>query len=161
MTGRTVRLVLAAGVAACVALCTSCSSIQPPKVTLSGVEFEGVSTDGVEFTLLAVVTNVNSFGADIGRLEYRVLIDGTEIARGLRTDDVHVSAGETVEIGIPFTITWKGTKTGVREFLDGEEHEWRLKGSANVRKGAISKTFRFSETGRFTGPSDAGIDFGR
>ena len=158
MASRYGRAVLAAALAGCVALVASCSRIEPPSVTLTGVDFEGMSTEGIEFTLLADVTNVNEFGAAVGRVEYRVLIDGAEIADGVRTEEVEIPAGDTVEVGIPFTLTWEGVKKGFKEFLDGEEHEWKLAGSASVHKGALSRTFRFSEVGRFRGPSEKDVD---
>ena len=146
---------------ACVALVTSCSTIEAPKVTLTGVEFEGISKDGMEFTLLVDVTNLNDFGAEVSKLDYSILIDESEIAKGVRTEDVVVRAGATVEVAVPFTLTWVGAREGLKEFLDGQEHEWKLKGSANVRKGGASKTFSFVETGDFRGPStkDVRIDF--
>jgi LEA14-like dessication related protein len=158
MNSRKRRVVLSVAVAACLTLATSCSRREAPSVKLTGVDFDGISTEGIEFTLLADVTNLNDFGASIGRVEYDVLIDGSEIAQGVRTEDVHVPAGEAVEVGIPFTLTWEGAKKGLREFLDGEEHEWKLKGSATIKKGALSKTFRFAEVGRFRGPSEKDVD---
>ena len=161
MNSRYRRVALSAVLVACLALAASCSTVEPPSVTLTGVDFGGISTEGIEFTLLADVTNLNDFGADVARVEYCVLIDGSEIAEGVRTEGVHIPAGETAEIGIPFTLTWDGVKKGLKEFLDGEEHEWKLKGSASIQKGALSKTFRFAEVGRFRGPSekDVEIDF--
>lgn len=155
-TGR--RLMVAAALAACVVLGTSCSSIESPTVTLTGVDFDGISAEGIEFTLLADVTNVNDFGASLGRVEYRILVDGSEIAEGVRTENVEIGAAGTAEVGIPFTLTWEGVKKGLKEFLDGEEHEWKLGGSATVSKGALSKTFKFSEVGHFRGPSEKDVD---
>ena len=152
------RAVLAVILGACLTLMASCSRIEPPRVTLTGVDFEGISTEGIEFTLLADVTNANDFGAAVGRVEYRVLVDGTEIADGVRTEEVEIQPGGTVEVGIPFTLTWEGVKKGLKEFLDGEEHEWKLAGSASVHKGALSRTFRFSEVGRFRGPSERDVN---
>ena len=60
-------------------------------------------------------------------------------------------------MGIPFTLTWDGIKKGMKEFLDGEEHEWKLKGSATVLKGPLSKEFRFEEVGHFRGPSEKDV----
>ncbi len=161
MNSRYRRVALSAVLLACLAFAASCSRVEPPSATLTGVDFEGISTEGIEFTLLADVTNLNDFGAEVGRVEYCVFIDGTEIAQGIRTEGVHIPAGETTEVGIPFTLTWDGVKRGLKEFLDGEEHEWKLKGSASIQKGALSKTFRFVEIGHFRGPSekDFEIDF--
>jgi len=134
---------------------TSCATIEPPKVVLSGVELEGISTDGIEFRLLASVTNPNGFAADVEELDYTVEVDGTEVARGARSATVSVDAGATVDVEVPFALTWKGIEKGLDRYLDGGRHEWSLKGTATIGKGAISKTFRFSERGSFTGP-DAG-----
>lgn len=136
----------------------SCSSIQPPKVTLTGVEVEGLSVEGLELTLLADVGNPNDFGATIGALDYRVFVDGTRLAQGVLSDDVEVDAGETVEVAIPFTLTWEGVGEAVEKALDGREHDWKLKGSATIRKGILAKTFRFDEGGSFRSPDKDDVD---
>lgn len=145
----------------CAALLTSCASVDPPRVMLNSVEIEGVSLEGVELTLHTDVENPNSFGADIGRLDYRIEIDGTQIANGRMSDEVHVPAAGSAEVAIPFTITWEGIGEGVRQYLDGSNHHWKLSGSVRVSNGALSKTFPFSEAGEFQSPDarDVEIDF--
>ncbi|MFH1501763.1 MAG: LEA type 2 family protein [Candidatus Eisenbacteria bacterium] len=135
-----------------VVLTTSCATVAPPKVVLNSVDIDGISTDGIELRLFVDVTNPNGFGADIGRLAYRVEVDDTEIANGVRTSEIHIPSGETVEVEVPFTVTWMGLGKGIEEYLDGREHLWKLSGSVQVSKGALSKTFDFSESGEFQGP---------
>jgi LEA14-like dessication related protein len=136
----------------------SCSSIEPPKVMLTGVEVEGLSVEGLELTLLADVRNPNDFGATIGKLDYWVFVDGTRLAEGVLSDDVELDAGEAAEVAIPFTLTWQGVGEAVEKALDGREHDWRLKGSATLRKGVLSKTFRFDEGGSFRSPEKDDVD---
>ena len=145
----------------CLLAVTSCSEIEQPVVTMTGVDVHGLSTEGVALNLIVDVENPNSFGADIGELKYRVLLDNTEVATGLQEHKVAVPADSTVEVKIPFTIVWRGMDRGLRKLLDGEEHEWRLKGSVKLSKGALSRTFSFNEGGRFDAPkgSDIEIDF--
>jgi len=140
------------------ALLVSCSSIQPPKVMLTGLEIEGLSVDGLELVLLADVRNPNDFGATIGSLDYKVFVDGTRLAEGLLSDDVEVDAGESVEVGIPFTLTWEGVGEAIEKALDGRDHDWKLRGSATLRKGVLSKTFRFDESGSFKSPNKEDVE---
>ena len=139
----------------------SCSDIQEPVVTMTGVEVHGLSLEGLSLNLLVDVENPNGFGADIGELEYRVLLDSTEVATGLQDDIVSVPAGSTVEVKIPFTLVWSGMDKGLKKLLDGEEHEWRVKGNVRLSKVGLSRVFKFSEGGRFDAPkaSDIEIDF--
>jgi LEA14-like dessication related protein len=143
------------------ALLSSCASVEPPKVTLNAVEIEGVSVEGVELTLHADVSNPNGFGANVGRLEYAIAVDGTEVAKGRMADEVFVPAGGSADVDVPFTLTWKGMGEGVDRYLDGGEHGWKISGSVRVSNGALSKTFPFSESGRFQSPdaSNVEIDF--
>ena len=136
----------------CLLAVTSCSRIEEPVVTMTGVDFGGISTEGLSFKLLVDVENPNGFGADISELEYRVLLDNVEVATGLQKDAVAVPAESTVEVAMPFTIVWSGIDKGLKKLLDGEEHEWRLKGSVRLNKGALSRVFRFSENGTFDAP---------
>ena len=144
----------------CLLAVTSCSQIMEPVVTMTGVDFRGISTEGLSFNLLMDVENPNGFGADISDLEYRVLLDNAEVATGLQKDTVVVPAESVVEVGIPFTIVWSGIDKGLKKLLDGEEHEWRLKGSVRLSKGAMSRVFRFSENGTYDAPraNDIEID---
>jgi len=143
-------------------LLASCSEVEEPKVTITGIEVNGMSLEGVELDLLIDVENPNDFGADVGDLEYRVYLDGMEVARGLQTDRVSIPAGSVVEVAVPVTVVWKGVDKGLKKLLDGEEHRWRLKGNVELSKGPMSKSFSFSESGEFTAPraSDIEIDLG-
>jgi LEA14-like dessication related protein len=159
---RRTRVVLAAtALLMCLFTVTSCSEIEEPVVTMTGVDFRGVSTEGIALDLLLDVENPNGFGVNIGELEYTVLLDNMKVATGTQSDPVVVPADGTVEVAIPFTIVWSGVDKGLKKLLDGEEHEWRLKGSVRLSKGAMSRFFRFSEVGTFDAPraSDIKIDF--
>jgi LEA14-like dessication related protein len=136
----------------------SCSSVEEPKVTLTGVDFHGLSNEGLELRLIADVENPNDFGANVSDLEYRVFLDDLRVARGLQTEVVAVEANSTVEVGIPFTLVWKGAEKGLQKVLDGERHDWRLEGRVKLSKGALSRTFRFSESGSFDAPNAREIE---
>jgi hypothetical protein len=153
------RVVVVACILLAALFTTSCSSIEAPRVVLSGVELDGLSVDGIELLLLTSVTNMNGFAADIGRLEYRVDVDGAEVAKGERSQKITVGARETVDVEIPFSLTWAGLEKGLSRYFDGSRHDWKLSGSAQVSKGPLSKTFRFAESGEFTGPDADDIRF--
>ncbi len=144
----------------CLLAVTSCSQIVEPVVTMTGVDFRGISIEGLSFNLMMDVENPNGFGADISDLEYRILLDNAEVANGLQEDTIVVPAKSVVEVGIPFVIVWSGMDKSLKKLLDGEKHEWRLKGSVKLSKGAMSRVFRFSENGTFDAPraSDIEID---
>jgi LEA14-like dessication related protein len=131
---------------------TSCSGIEEPEVTITGVDVHGISTNGLALQLLVDVENPNSFGADISRLEYRVFLDDIRVAEGLQEESVPVPAESTVEVKIPFDILWDGMEKGLKKLLDGEEHDWRLEGNVRLRKGAMSRAFSFSEKGSYKAP---------
>ncbi len=141
-----------AALLACAILLTSCASVDPPKVMIKNVEIDGLSFDGVELVLNVEVRNPNGFGANVGRLEYEVEIDGAEMANGRMAEEVFVPAGGSAEVAVPFTVTWEGIGKGVDRYLDGAEHNWKLSGSVRVSNGALAKTFDFSEEGRFQSP---------
>jgi len=140
------------------AVLTACSGISEPEVTMTGVDVNGISMEGIELDLLVDVENPNDFGADIGELEYSIYLDGLKVATGLQEEAVSVPANSTVEVGVPFTIVWKGVDKGLRKLLDGEEHDWRIKGSVELSKGPLSRSFSFSESGEFTAPKASDIE---
>ncbi|MFH1688733.1 MAG: LEA type 2 family protein [Candidatus Eisenbacteria bacterium] len=158
---RGTRVVLATALLTCLFAITSCSEIEEPIVTMTGVNLRGASLEGIVLELLLEVENPNGFGANIGELEYSVMLDNIKVGKGEQSDPIAVPADGTVEVAIPFTIVWSGVDKGLKKLLDGEEHEWRLKGSVRLSKGAMSRFFRFSEVGTFDAPkaSDITIDF--
>lgn len=131
------------------ALITSCASMESPKVMLTGVEQAGMTSEGLEFILIVDVRNPNDFGAQLGDLEYEVHVDGYEMARGFRSDVVTVPPNGSVEVDVPFTLEWKGARRILANFFDGEDHEWKIDGSLEVRKGVMKKTFTFTDKGSF------------
>ena len=160
MTGKTRWIGASISIFVVAALLTSCSGVKEPVVTITGAEFNGISTEGLSFSLLVDVENPNSFGADISGLTYDVFIDNIKVASGEQGETVEVPAGETVEVGVPFTVVWSGMDKGVAKLTDGEEHEWKLKGSVRLSKGAVSRRFPFNEKGAFDAPrvKDAKLD---
>lgn len=142
----------------CLLALTSCSQIEEPGVTMTGVDLHGISTEGLELHLLVDVENPNGFGADISQLEYRVFLDNIKVAEGLQEDAVAVPAESTVAVEIPFTIVWSGVDKGLKKLLDGEEHDWRVGGSVRLNKGAISRVFDFSESGTYDAPKAGEIE---
>ena len=150
-----ISLLTVAALAALAICLSSCSSIQEPVIRLEGVDLVGISTDGLELMLQASLENPNDFGADIDELEYKILGDGVELARGSREMEIRVGAGETVEIGVPFDLKWSSGKTILKGILDGEEHDWQFEGSVGVKKGPIRTTFAFSESGSINSPDQS------
>jgi LEA14-like dessication related protein len=142
----------------CLLALTSCSEVEEPVVTMTGVNVHGISTEGLELHLLVDVENPNGFGADISELEYRVFLDNIKVAEGVQKDAVAVPAESTVEVEIPFTIVWSGVDKGLKRLLDGEEHDWRVGGSVRLNKGAISRVFKFSESGTYDAPKADDIE---
>ncbi len=161
MTGGTRVSLTGTALLTCLFAVTSCSEIKEPVVTMTGVSLRGASLEGIVLDLMLDVENPNGFGANIGELEYAVLLDNVKVAQGAQSDPIAVPAESTVEVAIPFTIVWSGVDKGLKKLLDGEEHEWRLKGSVRLSKGAMSRFFRFSEVGTFDAPraNDITIDF--
>ena len=142
----------------CLLALTSCSQVEEPVVTMTGVDFRGLSTEGLELHLLVDVENPNGFGADVSQLKYRVFLDSIKVAEGIQKDPVPVPAESTVEVEIPFTIVWSGIDKGLKKLLVGEEHDWRVKGSVRLNKGALSRVFKFSESGTFDAPEADDIE---
>jgi LEA14-like dessication related protein len=152
-------LAVGAGLAVSMLLLASCAGIEEPVVTISGVDFHGLSSEGLEFKLLADVENPNAFGADVSDLEYRISLDDVMVAKGTQADIVHVDAHSTSEVEIPFTFVWDAADEGVLKVLDGRKHDWRIKGSVRLSKSALSRKFNFSESGSFNAPKASDIDF--
>ena len=132
---------------------SSCSGFREPKVTLTDVEFMGISGNGIEFEMTALMENPNGFSASIERVEYSIHGDGIELAKGEWTEGVPVPAHGIAEVKIPFILKWKGSRTILESLFDDSRHEWQLEGSVELRMGLITKTFPFSESGIIHSPS--------
>jgi LEA14-like dessication related protein len=137
----------------------SCSSVEEPKMTIRGVDFEGISTDGLEFVLSVEVSNPNAFGAVIDYVEYGVEVDRREVATGRQIDDVSVPAGATVDVDVPFAVRWDGFRDALRDVFDGGTHDWCFEGTVRLKKGPLTRTFSFRERGTFESPDVVDVSF--
>ena len=93
-----------------------------------------------------------------GLIGLSLVVAGVGLAAVGANTIVNSTEGETVEVDIPFTVTWAGIGEGLNEYFDGREHVWKLAGSVRIDKGALSKTFDFSESGEFQGPDASRVE---
>lgn len=149
--------VLAAALA-CAMLLSSCGSVERPKITLEGVDVEGVSVDGLELVLHAKIRNPNEFEAVVSEFEYSVKVDGVRLAEGRQAKDVRIPGEGSVEVDIPSTLKWKGTKNVLESISMHGSHDWEIKGKLRVRKGPLGRNFSFKESGTFEGAVDIDVD---
>jgi LEA14-like dessication related protein len=151
--------VLTTAALVCLVAAASCTSVEPPEVTLTGVEFVGLSTEGLSLILIADVADPNGIGGRIRDLEYSVYVDGTKVGQGQQVESVLIpSDGTTVQAEIPFLLRWEGAKEGLQDALHSGQHEWNIKGSAKLQKSGMSRTFKFDEHGTF-GSRGGDVDF--
>lgn len=150
MTDGLLRRALMATVLTCLVVGASCTKVEPPEVTLTRVEFVGLSMEGLSMILIADVSDPNGIGGRIRDLEYSVYVDGTKVGQGRQVESVLIpSDGTTVQAEIPFLLKWEGAKEGLRDAIRAGQHEWNIKGSAKLQKSGLSRTFKFDEGGTF------------
>ena len=155
MTDPQSRRVLTTAVLVCILAAASCTSVEPPEVTLTGVEFVGLSMEGLSMILIADVSDPNGIGGRIRDLEYSIYVDGTKVGQGQQVESVLIpSDGTTVQAEIPFLLKWEGAKEGLRDAIQTGQHEWNITGSAKLQKSGLSRTFKFDEGGTFGSQGD-------
>ena len=132
MTDSHLRRVLTTAVLASLVAAGSCTTVEPPEVTLTGVEFVGLSTEGLSMILMADVSDPNGIGGRIRDLEYSIYVDGTKVGQGRQVESVLIPSDRTtVQAEIPFLLKWEGAREGLRDAIQSGQHEWNIKGSAN------------------------------
>ena len=111
-------------------------NVRIPDISFTGLTIDRMSFTGVDLRVGLSLLNKNSFGFDIGRLNYDIALAGNSVAKGLTQKLASVPAKGAAEISLPISLNFAGalgSLTSLRSLLNGEEVSCSILGDAELK----------------------------
>jgi LEA14-like dessication related protein len=102
-----------------------------PDIKLFGASLGKVGLDGIIVCVEMAVTNKNKFTLPLGNLNYRIKMEGTEVAASA-TPAPTLNAGETTTMAIPIKINVLGIGGAVAKAISSRQVNLGLDGGLEI-----------------------------
>lgn len=136
------------GVGACSAL--GRQAFKEPVVTLQDVRIAGLGVSGGNLDVMLNVYNPNGYRLDATRLNYRLMVDSTQLATGVLDSRFTVQNNDSTSVRIPVSFTFSGLGAAGRSIWNTGAVNYRVTGDITVGTAVGNFTVPFSQTGRFS-----------
>ena len=78
------------------------------------------------------IENNNVFGFDIGKLNYKINLAGTQVAAGVTENLASIPEKGTAEIKLPISLSLAGMAGSMRSVLSGQKIDCAIEGGADL-----------------------------
>ena len=102
-----------------------------PTITCRQVDVTNVSLDGVTLDFLFDVTNPNPAGFTIAELEYVLIVNDVEAARGREAKRIRIEPHASSEVRLPYTVKYQNLMSTALSFVKPDGLSYQL----NIRFG--------------------------
>ncbi len=110
----------------------SLPNIRLPEVALQGLKVNKINLTGIDLDLAIKMKNPNSFGFDIGKLDYSIQLAGQPVASGMAEKLVSVAKKGTGEIHLPIKLDFLGAASSLKTALAGGSIDCAVSGGADL-----------------------------
>jgi LEA14-like dessication related protein len=119
-----------------------------PKIELAALKIESFSLDAVHAVVSLNVTNTNQFVLDAAKLAVSLSLAGKAIGSSELRERVHLEAGKSGRVQIPFEFSPRAAGSAVLDVLRTSRATYRLSGAieAQTRFGRLQMPFSSSGT---------------
>jgi LEA14-like dessication related protein len=154
----TVMLVLGAGLV--FTACTSMGSLEPPSVSLAGVELSEVTVFETTVQVKLRVSNPNPEPMTLEGASFKLRLEDHKIGRGLSSEIVTIERLDTALLNVTFYVNNAVALLQLREILQQEAVDYRVQavlytqGSWGTKKLKVDKEGRFE----FTNPVELNLE---
>ena len=97
-----------------------------PSIVCRQVEVSHVSLSGVTLEFLFDVTNPNSAGFTIAELDYVLMVNDVEAARGREERRIRIEANGSSEVRLPYTVEYKNLVSTALSFVQPQGLSYQL-----------------------------------
>ena len=126
------------------------ASFKDPVVTFKDARITGLGVAGGSIEIVLDVYNPNRFRLEGTRLTYKVLVDSTEFGDGAYTTKFGVEEGQTNEVRLPLSFTYRGVGAAGRALTQTGTVQYRVIGDFSVATPIGNFTRPYDQTGRFS-----------
>ena len=107
-------------------------NIRIPKLSFRGLKVNNINLSGVDLQLGLILENINSFGLNIGKLNYQIDLAGNKVATGLTENLASVPAKGSGDVTLPISLNFAGLTSSLRSLLTQNDIDCAIKGSADL-----------------------------
>ena len=133
---------------------SSTADAQPPfyrpVVGLRSVRFAGAGITGGTMDLVLNVYNPNDYRLLSPRISYRVMVDDTELGRGVYDADATVLPADSVSLRVPVEVDYSSIGRGARAMLGNGSVTYRVLGHIYVDTPYGRLAAPYDRIGRFS-----------
>ncbi len=119
-------------------------NVRLPKIAFNRVRVGKLSLNTVELDVDIDVNNMNVFGFDVGKLDYKIDMGGSQVASGIRENLASVPAKGTGTISIPVKINFREMTHSLRALVNGKKIDVAIDGSADLKSPFGTMTMPFN-----------------
>ena len=106
--------------------------LQRPTLTFESWAPEQLDLDGVTIALHYRLDNPNDFGLDLRRLDYRLEVEGQQVAEGQLPAGIQLRAGGATPVSFPVRLRWRDIPNFLDLLVTRSELNYRVTGNAGV-----------------------------
>jgi len=123
-------------------------NVRLPQLSLKNVKMQKLSLSGVDLKLLVGLKNPNSFGFNVGKLDYKLDLAGKPFASGITGKLLDVPAKGDGVIELPISISSAGVLGSLYSALSGQSIAASLQGTAELttQHGTVPLPFNTQST---------------
>jgi hypothetical protein len=121
-----------------------------PVVGLRSVRFVGAGITGGTMDLVLNVYNPNEYRLLSPRISYRVMVDETELGRGIYDADATILPADSVSLRVPVEVDYSSIGRGARAMLGNGSVTYRVLGHIYVDTPYGRLAAPYDRVGRFS-----------
>ncbi len=106
--------------------------LQRPTLTFESWAPEQLDLEGVTIALHYRLDNPNDFGLDLRSLDYRLEVEGQQVAEGQLPAGIQLRAAGATPVSFPVRLRWRDIPNFVELLFTRTELNYRVTGSAGV-----------------------------
>ncbi|NOY61445.1 MAG: LEA type 2 family protein [Calditrichaeota bacterium] len=110
----------------------SLPNVRIPKISFKGLKISKLGFTGIDMVLGIGIENKNIFGFDIGKLDYKIALAGTPVAKGISQNLASIPKKGSGEIKLPISLSFSGLASSLRSALMGKNVDCAIQGTADL-----------------------------
>ena len=110
----------------------SLPNVRIPKISFKGLKINKLGFTGIDMVLGIGIENKNVFGFDIGKLDYKIALAGTQVAKGISQNLASIPKKGSGEIKLPISLSFSGLASSLRSALMGKNVDCAIQGTADL-----------------------------
>jgi len=110
----------------------SLPNVRIPKISFKGLRISKFGFTGIDMLLGIGIENKNVFGFDIGKLDYKIALAGTQVAKGVSQNLASIPKKGAGEISLPISLSFSGLASSLRSALTGQKVDCAIQGTADL-----------------------------